>query len=304
MHSTNSFLYTVVERVRGYLDDPDLDAKYSDDFIIRHIILPCMSSVVSRVNNSLSNPIVSRLRVTLVEDQQYYQLPPTVGEVWSVCMYDTDTGAVTSDMAPRGFYSPSGEGWSIQGNQLSILPLPKTDTDIDIFYAHSGDLMLHYSITGILQSTTTLEVGTAVLGDIDRRVNAYAGSMLRLLPSDSANVIEERVILASTVDSNKSGSNVEITVRTPFDYHTEGSNIIYEIAPFGLQSMYEAIAAAGAMKLAAYKKITGTHYQMIQMQYRDAMKTVCDHYSNMQMRMPKHWDKDTWDNYDNVQVLP
>ena len=50
------------------------------------------------------------------------------------------------------------------------------------------------------------------------------------------------------------------------------------------------------MKLASYRKMSGEHFGMIQSQYRDAMKTVMDHYSNMQMRMPKAWDKDTVDN--------
>ena len=70
MHSTNSFIYTVIERIRGYLDDPDLDAKYSDDFLLRHIVMPSMVNVLSRINNSLSNPVVSRLRVSLEADQQ------------------------------------------------------------------------------------------------------------------------------------------------------------------------------------------------------------------------------------------
>jgi hypothetical protein len=35
---------------------------------------------------------------------------------------------------------------------------------------------------------------------------------------------------------------------------------------------------------------------MIQAAYRDAMKTAMDHYSNIQMRMPKAWEKDTVDN--------
>jgi len=50
------------------------------------------------------------------------------------------------------------------------------------------------------------------------------------------------------------------------------------------------------MKLAGYRKTTGDHFMMIQAQYRDAMKTLMDRSSNMQMRMPKSWQKDTVDN--------
>ena len=68
MHSTNSFIYTVIERIRGYLDDPDLDAKYTDDFLIRHIIMPSMTNVMARINNSLTNPVVSKLLISTVKE--------------------------------------------------------------------------------------------------------------------------------------------------------------------------------------------------------------------------------------------
>lgn len=304
MHSTNSFIYTVIERIRGYLDDPDLDAKYSDDFLLRHIVMPSMVNVLSRINNSLSNPVVSRLRVSLEADQQYYQLPPTVGEVWNVCVYDTDAGRITEDFVPRGYWNPRGPNWSIEANQLSIRPIPQEAKDIDIFYTHTGDLLLHYGTTSTgftLDSSETdpqLRVlqldASPTIGAIDKRPNAYAGSMLRVL---SGNVIEEKVIESSSSDANSSA--IEVTTRTPVEFHDSDTTITYEIAPVGFQPLYEAISASGALKLASYKKITGVHFQMIQMQYKDALKTAADHYANMQMRMPKHLDKDTWDNSDN-----
>ena len=304
MHSTNSFIYTVIERIRGYLDDPDLDAKYSDDFLIRHIIMPSMVNVNSRINNSMTNPVVSRLRISLVDDQQYYQLPPTVGEVWNVCEYDTDTGEITRDYKPRNHYSANGPSWRLEGNQLSVLPLPDEAKDIDVMYTHNGDLLLHYGTSttsnGALASdlvTFTLD-SSPTIGAIDKRPNAYAGAVLRIL---SGNVVEERVIDSSS--SSKESSAIELTVRTAFDYHTPGEDITYEIAPAGFQPMYEAISASGALKLASYKKITGTHFQMIQLQYKDALKSAADHYANMQMRMPKHLAKDTIDNTDNTLFL-
>ena len=307
MHSTNSFIYTVIERIRGYLDDPDLDAKYSDDFLLRHIVMPSMSNVLSRINNSLSNPVVSRLRLSLVADQQYYQLPPTVGEIWNVCVYDADTGKITEDFVPRGHWNPRGVNWSIEGNQLSVKPIPQKAKDIDIFYTHTGDLLLHDGTTSAgfeldesdegEKKVLSLDVSPTI-GAIDKRPNAYAGSMLRVL---SGNVIEELVIESSSSDANS--SEIKVTTRTPAVYHDSDSTITYEIAPVGFQPLYEAISASGALKLASYKKITGVHFQMIQMQYKDALKTAADHYSNMQMRMPKHWDKDTMDNSDN-HLLP
>ena len=48
MDSSNSMLKTVIERIRGLLDDPDLEAKYNDDYLVRHIIQPAFATVTSR----------------------------------------------------------------------------------------------------------------------------------------------------------------------------------------------------------------------------------------------------------------
>jgi hypothetical protein len=115
--------------------------------------------------------------------------------------------------------------------------------------------------------------------------------MLRLLPATG--VIEERIISAW---ENTGTNQWTATLRKPFVSANAGNLPAFEIAPEGSEPLFESVAAASAMKLASYRKMSGEHFGMIQSQYRDAMKTVMDHYSNMQMRMPKAWDKDTVDN--------
>ena len=63
-----------------------------------------------------------------------------------------------------------------------------------------------------------------------------------------------------------------------------------------MQSLYEAISAGAAMKLGAYRKISGSHYQMVLQQYRSAIKTVTDNLANMQMRTGKSYQRKTVDN--------
>jgi hypothetical protein len=88
-----------------------------------------------------------------------------------------------------------------------------------------------------------------------------------------------------------------VTFRKAFTHATGNANLpAFEIAPEGSENLFEAVAAAGALKLASYRKLSGEHFGMVQAAYRDAMKTLMDHYSNMQMRLPKSWEKDTVDN--------
>jgi hypothetical protein len=117
------------------------------------------------------------------------------------------------------------------------------------------------------------------------------GQQLRLIPTTG--VVEERLI-----DSwENTGTNTwTATVRTAFVKAAVGQLPAFEIAPESNEPLFEAVAAFGAMKMAGYRKISGEHFGIIQAQYRDAMKTLMDHYANIQMRMPKYFEKDTVDN--------
>lgn len=305
--SSNSVLKTVIERIRGYLDDPDLEAKYSDDYIIRHVVQPAFATIMSRVNNSATNPVMQRLIFPLVKNQQYYQLPPCVGEIWRLCILETN-GNVVEEALPRNIYHYKGTNWMIEGNMLSFMPYPPVNYDnMELWYTPSGDYQAFYcsspstgSVTlnstkdQVLFNMSTL-TSSPILGSIDRRPSAYVGQMLRLLPTSNSGIVEERMI--STWAPTATSGQWAATLRRPF-VHATGSATIsaFEIAPEGSEPLYEAMAAAGAMKLAGYRKVSGEHFGMIQAQYRDAMKTLMDHYSNIQMRTAKSFEKDTVDN--------
>jgi len=300
MHSTNSFLYTVIERIRGYLDDPDFDAKYDNDFLVRHIISPSMVDVWSRINMNLDNPVVLRQDIEFDETTEYYQLPPSVGEIWRIACRDAD-GNVVDEVMPRNEFHPHGIGWAIEGNTLRFDPKQKenrTGFTWHIYYVPSGDVSPHYSDDGgtMRGDRQTFILDSAPdLGAIDRRENAYAGQILRIIPSSG--MVEERVITTHDVDL------AEVTVRIPFKTTLE-NNVRYEIAPIGLQSLYEAVAAGASLKLGSYRKITAGHYQMILQQYRSAIKSATDNFANLQMRNGKYWKKNTVDNpgYDEISM--
>lgn len=303
MDSSGSMLKTVIERIRGFLDDPDLEAKYNDDYILRHTIRPAFASVMSRINNSSVSPVMHRLSFPLTKNVADYQLPPCVGEVWRLCILDA-YGNVTEEAMPRGVYNVRGPNWKIEGNIISFLPYPSDNySTLELWYIHSGDFSLAYTTGNAnFQLNATRDGGTMLLstaptvGEWDRRPSAYVGQMLRILNTSTSYPHEERVITSWSPAS--AGSAIwNFTLRKPFTYAQASTALpAFEVAPEGSENLYEAVAAAGAMKLASYRKLSGEHFGMIQAAYRDAMKTTMDHYSNVQMRMPKSWEKDTVDN--------
>lgn len=305
--SSNSVLKTVIERIRGYLDDPDLEAKYSDDYIVRHVVQPAFASIMSRVNNSATNPVLQRLSFPLVQGQQYYQLPPCVGEIWRLVIIDVN-GNVSQEAMPRNVYHFKGPNWMIEGNVLSFMPYPEVNyADLELWYCPSGDYQAFYcsspqagsatlnaSKDQVLLNMSALSA-SGLVGSVDRRPSAYVGQMIRLLSSATSGIIEERMI--STWAPTATAGQWAATLRRPFTHATASALLpSFEIGPEGSEPLYEALAAAGAMKLAGYRKVSGEHFGMIQAQYRDSMKTLMDHYSNMQMRTAKSFEKDTVDN--------
>jgi len=290
MHSTGSFLLTVIERVRAYIDEATLDAKYTNDYLVRHVIGPEMVNVISRLSNNYGNPIRVRHSIAINKTTEHYVLPPQIGEVYRVAISDSDN-RVTQEFMPENEFNSRGPNWQIQGNMLSFRPLPTSDQTVDIHYIPNGDFQPHYSSSGGgLDSTKKIFTlaTTPTLGDRDPRENAYAGATLRVW--NDAGLLEERVI-----DSYNATSR-QATVRVAFSTSASDSSLRYEIAPVGMNSMYQAIACSCAINLGTARNITQKQMQFILTQYKMAMKSVGDNLSNIQARKGKMFAKRTVDN--------
>ena len=286
-------ILTVIERMRGYLDEAILDAKYDNSYLARHIISPCLAEVIGRINMTSDETVVLRYSLTLIPGTEYYTLPPFIGQVHSLCTLNSH-GEVIDEYTPRSRHHLAGPGWTLEGNLLTTRPQVIEQKDMDLWYTPSGEFLPHYSEDGGTLNADldelTLDMAPTY-GGVERRMQAYGGQILRLLP-DSPNVIEERVIAEHDADATT------VTVRVPFAHNAAGGSKAYEIAPAGSQSLYEAIAVRGALKLAAYRNVPDTHYRKLQNEYKGAIKSVRDRLSNLQGKTGKYLEKATVDNPD------
>jgi len=62
--------------------------------------------------------------------------------------------------------------------------------------------------------------------------------------------------------------------------------------------LYEAIAIRAAMKIGVSANITKGKREVLKEEYRQAIRTIGDNLTHLQMRVPKHIDKATIDNTD------
>lgn len=303
MHSSGSFLRTVIERIRTYLDEPDVDAKFTDDYIVRHVICPGMVDVISRINNTTTAPIILEATLTMDGEETRFVLPPCIAQVHRFVVQN-DAGDPILDVLPRDIYNRLGVGWRLEGSPSSfviVVPSPPAGTNtIKVWYTSNGDILPHLASGTLAEDADTLLntvtlATTPTLGSVDRREGAYIGQYLRILTSGDTNPpIEERPI----VSHDRVGSSWKVVVDPPFEHASVGT-ITYEIVPCGAQSMMEATAAWCASKLGTARKISNEHMSRILTNYRASLKTIGDNLTTAQARMPHTYPRDTIDSPQN-----
>ena len=302
----DSCLHLILEKTKTIIEDVAKELDYSDDYIFRHGIVPEYSRVMSRIQNTSTDYVIEKATISLVKDQQYYDLPSCVGEIVRiVTLYDD--GRIKTELMPRNHYSSRGPNWSVEGNQLSIRPYPNAAEDVEVWFIPSTDIKPHYAEDGLM-STSGLELtmsggssgtngagnwASQMLGDLDRRTGAYQGCILRVLTTSGE--IQERVISSHNADTNK------CTLRSKFTDPSiiDDAEILraYEIVPTHFNAVTEAVAQAAAMNLlVGARRVNKAQHLMLMTNFKSAMKTAMDNYTFKQNRIPKKYERDTVDN--------
>jgi hypothetical protein len=311
MHSSGSIILTVVERIRGFLDEPA--SKYPDAYIVNHVLAPSLADVLARLALNADGPPLARITLNLEVGTRFYQVPAFIAEVWFLARFDEDEN-ITADWKPRGSWHPSGPGWRIEGNVIVFEPAltEARAGEWRLVGTASGDFCPHYAKAGAIgqgssssaaeSSSSSSEGSTGetlftldaapTLGILDQRPNAYAGAVLRILrtAAGGTTVWEERAIGSHDAEAG----TVEVLV--PFEHYQEGDVVHYEVVCQGWQSIAEAVAARGAMKLGTSKDVSAKKMTFLRDEYRHAMKTAGDRLAFQNIRSPKSWDRATRDN--------
>jgi len=273
VHSTNSILMTTLERIRTFLDDPSLDAKYTNHFLISHVIEPEMVNVITGINQQREDPILCKFSLDNLEvNNTSIELPPNVGTIYRITSLNA-AGDVLDDIAKRDDTDPRGPGWHLDGRDLYLRPDWTPDTaGYEVWYAPSGDFSPHYSADGgELESgaLTFILDSTPDVGDYDRREGAYIGGVLRVWNADKT-IIQEQVISGYDV------STKTVTVRRAFGTADipVASSLRYEIVPEYMGHIWQAVALAGSMNLGAARNINEKQMGFLKEQFSLALQSA------------------------------
>lgn len=296
MLSNESFLGTVIERARFYMDEPDVDGKFTNDWLIRHGLMPALTESLARLNLNSENYVVLQYTFDLQDNVLTYVLPPCVQEVLQVVVLDS-RGLVVKEFIPHDYLDVRGMVWHISGNHITFDPIVSSGTSITVRYISNGDVHPHYATDGalsIVDGVHRFQLSNAPsLGALDRRPGAYTGQILRIIPTDATKPVEERVIATSDFQDGDTGSGYFfVTPYVNFTYTKPGtSGVTYEIAPAASQALYEAVALGTAVRLATSRRASQAHLSNLNVRYQSAMKTIGDNLSNIQNRTGKSFTR-------------
>lgn len=293
MNPNGSVLTTILDRLRHGTENPD--AQDSDAMLLSNYVCPSIVDVLARLNLSSQARIVLSHQFTFDEDEAQYLLPPSIQEVIRVVITDEEDNIV-GEIVPHEPSNVMGGIWRLEGPPGAMLltfdGASVSTSTFHVLYIPNGDSIPHKG-DGTLSTSSGVSTfqldATPTLGFLDRRPNALAGMLLRLLPAAPA-AIEVAQIEASYL----SGGQWHVRTRLPMGA-TPGS-FPYEIVPNGMQSFMDAVTWHAAVKLSPARRLSNSTVVGLERNYRQAMKTLGDNLAHAQTRRTRYIERRTADN--------
>lgn len=191
---TGSFVARVAEQIRRYVDDPTANAKYSDNDLMAKM-KDAWSELWIEMSNNAEWPLVVRLDVTINTTDMHYQLPVNLGRLLRLAKIEAGTEVMQWEVDQRAYLSPGGFGVRIEGNTLRLGAKWNEGDTLRLEYVPGGEIA---PIAGewtapVTYSGTSITLPSTVTnGNLETRVNGYAGMFLRtIIPVGTAPVVDD-----------------------------------------------------------------------------------------------------------------
>lgn len=319
-----------------WADEPQVRAKYKPSTVSR-MLSNGLDQALLDLYNSAQYPPRAAFNVTLVADQERYMLPGNIQQIHRVACIDTDSGLIRWEIIPRQFRDLCGPNILFEGfTSFRIIPIPQVSGDIiTIEYTAGGPVPLHQNalisrLSGTARITSASNVSTCylmqketpwLLGNFDRRANAFIGCTLRLLGTHNdvgaAGLdffpVQERVITAYDIHGDAT-AKLEVSCSPSFDsaisFTTLGDEVVYAGHPDGTSWLvYEVLpnVDAGVMTHAVINtaldlcSIEGNEKKIrtLTLANERLKRAVLLRWANAQTINSPHYERDPWSIYDD-----
>ncbi|MFH0981807.1 MAG: hypothetical protein V2A79_09740 [Planctomycetota bacterium] len=226
-----AFLIRMIGQVRKWANEPTINVLYSDDWIIERAE-NVYALVLGEKQRQESDPIVATIEISVASGTNDYVLPDCFGPVQAV-YYNVGHGCKV--FYHRGSsYNMKGKGVWVEGNLLRLQDSAIAYGETITVEAQPNGLARLHAGTCTLNAAGTLATlgATPYKGTLDLQVNAYLGSILRIIKvtgtSPTGNYIQQRKITAYNVETRAATLAAALN---PVPAAGAGGYIFYEIAP-------------------------------------------------------------------------
>lgn len=278
LYYADSFLTRSITELREAIDEPSINAKYTDARCVRKLE-EAYALVMGELTRVSVTPVVARHTITTVASVWVYPLPPTIGSVKAI-YEDIGTGYKVF-YSTYGRYNNMGRGVWLEGRALHLQEgyFP-AGTILTVEYTGTAPRLCNGVCT--VDSTGTLvTLGAVYQGTRDTRLNAYAGSVLRIIADSDAsyNYVQERTI---TADAVTTGIVTLDYALSPNNYSSTGVTY-FEIAP-PLSVLMDVVVPLRAALDISSKEGAVTRTNMLRRAYWDALRNaeLTEFYSDIQ----------------------
>lgn len=262
--SGSGFLSDSVSMIRQLVDEPSVNAKYTDADLLNYW-RGSMATVMADINANTDHPIVARIALAITVGKQVYALPPQCQKVYYIASFDSNTGQKQWEIMPGSLWDFSHYGFRIEGSTLRFLSKPISAETLEIGFVPNAEPHPHKGTSATYTTTTFTLAETPADGTLDTRPQAYAGYILRVTGStDSAAVyVQDRIITSYNNQTRVA------TVSEAFSPALVGT-ITYEVIPIYSELLKQIWATHAAMTILAvegaskkYQLMSAVHQQRL-----------------------------------------
>jgi len=293
----DGFLTRTIARIRLFIDEPALKAKYSDASLI-DFIEASWGRVLTELTRNSQRPVVVRHSITLSSSKVSYVLPPSVKTILQIAKINSTTGLPEYVYEPYSRSNPAGGVILFEGNVLRLNPnWQGSNETVQIDYIPGGNMHLHEGTAGTITNDTSTDEVTIVLdatpttGTLENRPHGLEGSILRILSASTNNYVQERIIIEHDVATGT------VTCAPAFEAALlpGGATVTYEIAPLypASEDMVVALDVARTIMTMEGDK---DRYYFLEKRYAEEMRRLRLDENSIELIRGRVYQGDTRDN--------
>lgn len=295
-NQNNSVLSTAIAQVRKVIDDPSTRPKFQDPDIVQ-LLSEAWPEVLTDIQNTAAAPVITSMNITLVADQREYATPPNMGEIINIGLVDDSTGLPVGRSSPGSVFDVFGYRYRFESKRLILECPPSTGGQTwQIQYVPTGEVSLASGTLPKASATTTtvtLSAATLTTGNLDRRPNAYLGSILTLfrsansggterLPSGySLFPIQERVI------TEQRATDARVSFAPALDFDPSGLNsdalLHWELLPSETNLILVPVINRTVQKILFHENKVAK-YQLAEREYQKSIRAAAAKTSSLVLK--------------------